>query len=242
MRLLVTQSCMRALLNWQGFPSQLNPTEQSSSQKIIDDNRHIADRLGSGLGRQVSKWHMEPPLVIRTHKCTGTEDCSSHSQGSVIIFMPQACASENGQYLGSLHVNHQSGMKSGGNASADIGMATAVITENNPHPGYGKQSSWHFVQNRASPRRVVFTHRSNSPNFSPIRDSSGRNFCLQGNNLLPGMVLHHGTRREIGPGCSVTRMAAYYTNIIPPFLWFPTRVREGHCTVLLVAPCWLGRP
>ncbi|CAM4734950.1 unnamed protein product [Leuciscus chuanchicus] len=107
-----------------------------------------------------------------------------------------SCASENGQYLSSLP--HKSPRRDeittlspGGNESADVDRATAVLTESNPHPGCDKQSSRHFVQNRASPRRMAVAHGSNSPNLDPIRDSSCRSLCFQGDDPLPGMVLPH---------------------------------------------------
>lgn len=199
-------------LEGQGLSQQGLFTGQSSSPKISDNNRCITDGLGSRLGRQISKGQMGSPVVIRTHKCARTASRSSRSQGSFTIFSPQACASEDRQYLSGLP--HKSPRRDeiitlspGGNEPADMDMAKAVLTESNPHPGGDKQSSRHFVQNGASPRGVAVAHRGSNPNLDPIRDRSGRSLCFQGDDPLPGMVLPHGTGGQFGPGCSVTRLA-----------------------------------
>lgn len=149
-------------LEGKGFPPQGNPTGQSSSQKISDNNRSL----------------------------TGCE---------------------NRQYLGSSPHNlpgwdEITKLSPGGSGSADMDMATAVLTESNPHPGGDKQSSGHFV-----------THRGSSPNLSPIRDSSGRYFCLQGDDPLPGMVLPYSTRKHLRSGCHKSGRQAYYM-LFPPLL------------------------
>lgn len=58
--------------------------------------------LLKALGRQVSKGHVEAPLVVRAYKCTRTEGRVSCSQGAVTFHTSQACTGENGQHLGSV--------------------------------------------------------------------------------------------------------------------------------------------